>query len=305
MASNRDWGVAPSSLSLPPFASTSEPQIFIGPDVPTAVQTAVRAHGRTTRTAVAVVIYALDYDPTGGIPGSGNYWFDAVTVDQTDKQLAKVTGVVSDLRLFYTWVTEAVLGYDTSGPLGSGPPYFGAGERTLLLGGDGLSPMSSDTYDPTTPISMPRGVRAYAASSANTGAIGAGFTLVLQTQPMTFRSGRAYRVEIGGVAVNSLATNAAEFAVNVNYGSGDVALWYPGAFGPSGAPAGIATYAFTTVRNTGPDKTGDIRVYVRASGGGTVDWRGTNPLSGGPSPRSVVVVDVGAANDYVGAIVIP
>lgn len=297
--SSGDWDVGPSSLSLPPFAGPSDPQIFIGPDVPPIVQVAVQAHGRTTRTALAVVIYAKSYDPTGGFLATGDYWFDAVTLDTTTKQLGKVTGVVSDLRLFYTWLTEAILGYDTSGTLGSNGPYFAGTDSFLVFGGDKFSPTVVDSYDPTDAESgytsgkgsMARGFRYGNFSTANTGGLGAA-TSVFSTAGRVFKSGRAYEIIVSG----RISTSAGTVTANFQYRHGGTTKINFGGVGPEIGPAGTGFTLRQIVRNTSlSDVTATTDLLITPSAG-TVNWLGAATY-----PRGLEIRDCGHADYYPSA----
>mgnify|MGYP006976747917 CR=1 FL=1 len=141
-----------------------------------------------------------------------------------------------------------------------------------------------------------RGLVGWDARSGSTGPIGTTYVEVL-TVSTTFRAGRAYRLEIGGRGVASASTNVLQFATNWDPGTGDIAWWQPGGFGPSGASAPIPTYGNMIARNaTTTDKSGLWRIYLRADPAGTVNWFG---------PRYAAAYDIGAAADYPLALDVP
>lgn len=145
----------------------------------------------------------------------------------------------------------------------------------------------------------PRAMTAFAASQADTGAVGVGFANVLNTAFQTIRAGRAYQVEIGGNAFMSAATNTIEFYINVDIaGVGENTYWIAGGFGPSGAAPPVAT-ANHTIMLASNTRSASFKVYIRASAG-TVNWRG-NAIY----PRFIRVHDVGASVDYGGGTVLP
>jgi hypothetical protein len=267
--------------------------------VPAIVQTAVQAKGRTTRTAIAVVVYALDYDPNGTLFATGDYWFDAVTVDTTTKQLAKVCGIVSDLRSFYTWVTEWVLGYDVSGTLGASPPYFGAGDSHILFGGDKFSPTVVDSYDPADWVagkfSMPRGQRFNFSATANTASIGTGGTTFNLGSGYILRSGRTYRAKIGGGCATSTGTVRMGTDLTCTFSGGSVQFWGDGWFGPQVGSQNLPIHYESIRRNAGVDRTITATNLFILSSAGTVTWNGASGLN-----RWVSIEDVGSNNDWVG-----
>lgn len=275
-------------LVIPAGAGASAPATVIGPDVPPELA-ARYAPGRV----ISAVIFRR---------GPMDYVYLAQVVPTIGPMFVAVGGIEGvGLTL-----TEGLRWVARPGPASTDPTqtHIAAAFADALTVADSLTVDAGATWT-IDGVSAPRTSVLWAGSQSNTAALGAGFTVVLSATA-TFRPTRAYQLTIGGFVVCSTSANVAEFAVNIDYGGGDIALWYPGAFGPSGAAAGIATNASTVIANTtGSAKTGIVRVYLRSSGGGTVQWRGVNPLSSAGNLRFVEAHDIGAAASFPGAIALP
>jgi len=156
--------------------------------------------------------------------------------------------------------------------------------------GDELSAFDWDTtngVNPAAAVAIPRGTRLFVSNNTSDLAVNSvGYANDL-SGAMTYRSGRAYRVEWGGACLLSLATNA--FAVDI-FINGVRCLG--GAYGPSGAPFSIDTSGQRIVANYGAsDKTYTTQVSATTSAG-TGTWLGGGVAN---AQHYMLVQDIGAA----------
>ncbi len=272
------------SLILPNNAGVGDPQTVIGPDIPTELQNYYNPNDPVLKTNGLVTANILFRGATLlGVPqyyyigqlddGSGFTRIPIVVfgyvVNTTVKEICRLD---SSGSLIITGGFKAI-------PYGSVPPFV-AGPSLI-------------THD------LARGGNIFIASQSDFAGIGSGFSLVLDTGTTGFMAGgRAFRATINGQAFASLSTNTIEFYVNMaSNGGGESTVWQAGAPSPSPAAAPMATNMSTVFTNVN-DRTSVLwRVYARAVGGGTVNWRGSNVY-----PRSFELIDIGAASDYPNAI---
>lgn len=181
MASNRDWGVAPSAFTTPPFAGPNDPAITFasGADLPPAL---VAFYAGLGYNLVSVEIYRGD---------ANNYTYQA---------LVEIPGVV----FFMDFGAADGLGIHRAITITQGvtSAIVSFGTAFVQIGG----PLEIDG------VSAGRGLRDFVSSVANTAAIAAE-TVVLTGNVITWTAGRCYRVEMHQLSTSAGGATLALFNV--------------------------------------------------------------------------------------------
>ncbi len=175
MASNRDWGVSGSTLSIPPFIGPNDPGIIIGFENPPDLVAYYAGFGDTLISTIVFRSNATDYDYIALVIDAANTPFLAFGS-------ANPLAVNEMQTIFQVGANpELILGSGSVGVVA-----VAAGALFSIRPGAGFN---------IDGISQPRGQLDFVSSTANTAAVGVE-TVILTSNNKTYIDGRAYTIEV-------------------------------------------------------------------------------------------------------------
>jgi hypothetical protein len=269
VGSNRDWGVSPNNITLPPFAGPNAPAVVVGPDIPAALQA---YYGGTVVGAIIMRTNANNYV----------YWAQTSTLGSGVHVGTSFNGTIAEV--------ETIAG---SG-LGGSDITFGVGPGdTLLTYVDGVT-VDFDTGSDLQRegLSMPRGnlMNWISQAASPVAAAGVDTTAFATGTGFTFRARRAYEVRFTGQYLVSAAATTIVQRIRLDTGVGDSissVRFFPGITTTTSMHAwnvfcvGAANVSVS-----------DIVITMQPTGG-------TCQISGAQrAPTIVKIDDVGSAFDY-------
>lgn len=146
-------------------------------------------------------------------------------------------------------------------------------------------------------VSLGRGIQASASATTNSAAVSAE-TVILTTGTMTFYTGRAYRVEIGGGLFSNTANNWGKFRVWKTSLAGTLLLDFTNqeTLQNTGFVSEVSNVGYIS-NTTGSNITNTTLALTLQSNAGTVAMYGATN-----TPRYISVTDIGAASAYPMAV---